>query len=216
MHAFSRELIVGLLLVLATTTSGCQPVPPLAASSIPRSETSVGSEPVTDTAVIETPELPAEIPTETPASVAVVENVSETPAVASDSVTATVDMTVTTGSKTTSGTGAADADPALLAAGMATYRAQYCGICHTLDAAETRGTFGPDHNGIGAMAAARIAESSYSGGATTPAEYLYESIVDPQAYIVSGYATTSHRMPSYAHLDEATLDGLVTFLLAQQ
>jgi mono/diheme cytochrome c family protein len=107
------------------------------------------------------------------------------------------------------------ADSELIAAGLSAYRAQYCGICHLLDAAETRGTFGPTHNLLGATAAAYLADGTYVGGATTPAEYIRESIVDPQAFIVPGYATTSHRMPSYAHLDATTLDALVAFLLAQ-
>jgi nitric oxide reductase subunit C len=111
--------------------------------------------------------------------------------------------------------GSISADPTLLAAGLAAYRAQYCGVCHTLNAAETRGTFGPEHNGMEQTAATRLADPNYSGTATSPAEYVHESIVDPQAYIVPGYATTSHRMPSYAHLDTATLDALVAFLLAQ-
>jgi mono/diheme cytochrome c family protein len=107
------------------------------------------------------------------------------------------------------------ADPALRETGLAAYRAQYCGICHTLDAAETRGTFGPPHNGMGEIAAARLLEENYSGSATTAAEYIHESIVEPQVYIAPGYATTSHRMPTYAHLDSATVDALVAFLLAQ-
>jgi nitric oxide reductase subunit C len=106
-------------------------------------------------------------------------------------------------------------DTALLEAGLATYRAQYCGVCHALDAAETRGTFGPTHNGMGEIAAQRLEDTNYGGNATTPAEYIHESIVEPQTYIVPSYATTSHRMPSYAHLDAATLDALVAFLLAQ-
>jgi hypothetical protein len=66
-----------------------------------------------------------------------------------------------------------------------------------------------------AIAAGHLADGTYQGAATTPAEYIRESIVDPQAYIVPGYATTSHRMPAYAHLDAASLDALVAFLHAQ-
>lgn len=105
-------------------------------------------------------------------------------------------------------------DEAMLEAGLAVYRAQYCGVCHTLDAAETRGTFGPTHNGLAATVDGYFADGIYSGKATTPAEYLLESIVEPQAFIVPGFATTSHRMPSYTHLDSASLDALVVFLLA--
>ena len=107
------------------------------------------------------------------------------------------------------------ADPALMAAGLAVYRAQYCGVCHELAAAGTTGTFGPSHNGLGATAAARMAAADYTGAATTPAQYIYESIVTPELYIVPTYAMTSHRMPPYGHLPAADLAALVAFLAAQ-
>lgn len=106
-------------------------------------------------------------------------------------------------------------DPALVEAGPAVYRQQYCGVCHELDAAGTRGTFGPTHNGLGATAAQRILSTGYSGYATTAAEYIRESLLDPQVYIVEGYGATPHRMPPYTHLDSASLGALVAFLLAQ-
>lgn len=132
----------------------------------------------------------------------------------------TTSVEVSTSQVTTAATDSASSkpteavDPALLAAGLAAYHANYCGVCHTLDKAETCGTFGPPHNGLAAIVAVHLSDGTYQGAAKTPAEYVHESIVDPQAYIVPGYATTSHRMPSYAHLDEATLNALVAFLLA--
>ena len=203
MRDYSREIIVGVLLGLAAILSGCQPVQPVSATSASVGEISVTSEPVVDTAVMDTAVISD--------SMVVDENMAETPTVASEPLTETVAVTVTT----MPDVAMESVDPALLEAGMATYRAQYCGVCHTLAAAETRGTFGPEHDGMGTIAAERIADSSYSGAATTPAEYIRESIVEPQAYLVPGYATTSHRMPTYAHLDAATIDGLVAFLLAQ-
>ena len=47
-------------------------------------------------------------------------------------------------------------DAALVEAGMAVYRAQYCGICHTFTAAGTTGTFGPPHDGMAETAALRL------------------------------------------------------------
>lgn len=107
------------------------------------------------------------------------------------------------------------ADPVLMAAGLAVYRAQYCGVCHELAAAGTTGTFGPSHNGLGATADARLVAADYTGAAATPAEYIYESIVTPELYIVPTYALTSHRMPPYGHLPAADLAALVAFLAAQ-
>lgn len=103
-----------------------------------------------------------------------------------------------------------------LAAGVAVYRQQYCGICHTLDAAETRGIFGPPHNQAATSAAAHLADPGYVGTATTVAEYLRESIVKPEVYIVDGYAATAHRMPPYAHLPSEDIDALVYLLIHQQ
>ena len=111
---------------------------------------------------------------------------------------------------------AAPADPRLVLAGMALYRKQYCGICHELAAAETTGTFGPTHDGIGRTAALRIADAAYTGTAGTAAEYLRESIVEPRAHVVDGYAITSHPMPPYAHLDDGDINALVAFLMAQK
>jgi nitric oxide reductase subunit C len=137
---------------------------------------------------------------------------------ATATVTATVQVAAT-GEMSETGSSAPSeppaTNPALLAVGLAVYRAQYCGICHTLDAAETRGTFGPVHNGMGTLAVEHLQDANYHGTATTAAEYIHESIVDPQAYIVPGYVITAHRMPSYAHLDAESLDALVAFLLVQ-
>lgn len=107
-------------------------------------------------------------------------------------------------------------DAALAEKGLAVYRAQYCGVCHTLSSAGTKGTFGPPHDGMGVTAAQRIADPGYSGAATTAAGYLYESLVKPEAYFVEGYISSSHRMPPYTHLSEDELQELVAFLLAQQ
>jgi len=98
--------------------------------------------------------------------------------------------------------------------GFLVYRQQYCGVCHTSKRARTGGLFGPTHDGIRATAEARIHEPAYSGEATNAAEYLRESIVNPSAYFVPGFAETRYPMPSYAHLSDTEIDALVTMLLA--
>jgi nitric oxide reductase subunit C len=100
--------------------------------------------------------------------------------------------------------------------GLEVYRAQYCGVCHTLDAAETKGPFGPTHNGIGTIAAERIADPGYTGKATTAEEYIRESIIDPAIYIVPGSALGRYRMGAYTMLSETELEALVQFLLEQR
>lgn len=104
----------------------------------------------------------------------------------------------------------------LAAQGMAIYQKQYCGICHQLTATGAGGTFGPSHDGVGTLAAQRLQDPNYHGTATTAAEYLHESLVDPQIYVVPGYELTSHRMPIYNFLPEADVAALVEFLLQQE
>lgn len=226
MRSASREFLVGFLLVLALAAVGCQPIQPVsgqAAASIevPRA---AESEAITETAPLNESVSVSESVAITGSRgvTTIVESteVSETAAL-TDTVALTESMAMTdtaavTETVVTSETSSsAPFEPALVDAGLGIYRAQYCGVCHTVDAAGTRGTFGPPHNGMGATAVTRLTEDTYHGAATTPAAYVRESIVDPQAFIVPGYATTSHRMPAYAHLDAASLDALVAFLLAQ-
>lgn len=75
---------------------------------------------------------------------------------------------------------------------------------------------GPTHDRIGIEAAQRIADPDYNGTATTPAEYIRESIVTPQVYIVERYAERSLTMPAFAHLPDEDIDALVQMLLQQQ
>jgi len=102
-----------------------------------------------------------------------------------------------------------------LAEGLQVYRAQYCGVCHQLAAAQTAGQFGPNHDKVARAAQLRLLDPAYEGQADTPDGYLRESILLPEAYIVDGYAVSSHHMPSYAHLSPAEVDALV-YLLAHQ
>lgn len=102
------------------------------------------------------------------------------------------------------------------AAGREVYLKNYCGICHTLTAAGTRGAFGPTHNGVATTARQRLADPAYPGKAKTVVQYLRESIVEPAVYAAPGYAYTSHPMPAYGHLPKADVDALVYFLLQQK
>ena len=104
---------------------------------------------------------------------------------------------------------------ALSARGLAVYKEQYCGVCHQLESAGTRGIFGPSHGEMVAMAAARIEDPAYSGEATDVYTYLYESIIEPGKYYVEGYALSPHKMPSYRHIPEEDLEALIVFLAGQ-
>jgi mono/diheme cytochrome c family protein len=103
-----------------------------------------------------------------------------------------------------------------LAQGIDIYHQSYCGVCHTLTLAETKGTFAPNQDNIGTVAAERVRDPDYKGSANTAEEYLIESLVSPQAYVVAGYELTRHKMPSFSHLDDEALQALVQMLLQQK
>ena len=186
--------------------AACQPVQPLTQDNATATHTALG-------AVITATVVTTDTGASSTAGLTITDEITAT-------VTATTAVTVTDSAITTT-TNPSDeaansaANDALLAAGLAVYRAQYCGICHILEVAGTRGTFGPSHDGIGATAAARVQAPEYTGNATNAAGYLLESIVEPGVYIVEGYGLSSHRMPPYGHLPAADLEALVAFLLAQ-
>ncbi len=104
-------------------------------------------------------------------------------------------------------------DAALLALGMETYRQQACGVCHTLAAVQSLGTFGPPHDNLAAIAGERIHEERYTGTASTAQEYIRESIVNPLAFLVSGYQITRFPMPIFTNLSEQAVDALVYLLM---
>ncbi|MDE0630236.1 MAG: LysM peptidoglycan-binding domain-containing protein [Caldilineaceae bacterium] len=104
---------------------------------------------------------------------------------------------------------------ALAARGLAVYKEQYCGVCHQLESAGTRGIFGPTHGEMVEMAAARIKDPAYSGEATDVYTYLYESIIEPDKYFVEGFAMSPHKMPSYRHIPEEDLEALIVFLAGE-
>jgi cytochrome c551/c552 len=106
-------------------------------------------------------------------------------------------------------------DTAQAQAGLALYKAYYCGVCHQSTVAETGGIFGPGHDGLAVIAQARILDPNYHGTADTVEDYVRESIVEPQLYTVPGYAMTRHHMPSYRYLTEDELEELIYFLLHQ-
>jgi cytochrome c551/c552 len=101
----------------------------------------------------------------------------------------------------------------VLARGLQVYRSSGCLGCHALTAAGSNATVGPSHNGMRATANQRIAEAGYSGSATSAADYIRESIVNPTIYLVPGFDALP--MPAFDTLSQEDLDALVQFLLAQ-
>ena len=89
-----------------------------------------------------------------------------------------------------------------VAAGKSAFAANGCGACHTLAAAGTTGTIGPDLDKI----------KSYASTAGKPLDaFIHESIVDPNAYIEKGYPKGV--MPeTFKSLPASTLAALVAFI----
>jgi cytochrome c oxidase subunit II len=86
-------------------------------------------------------------------------------------------------------------------AGKAVFDANGCASCHTLEAAGAQGKVGPDLDKL----------PDYAKQAGKPLEdFIRESIVDPNAYVQSGY--TKGVMPPFSTLPKDQLDSLVQYL----
>ncbi len=105
--------------------------------------------------------------------------------------------------------------PATAATGLEVYKRLGCAGCHKLAAAGSTGGYGPTHEHMAAIAAERLA-SDYDGAATTVAEYLRESIIDPEAYVVANYRMLRYRMPRYPSIQPSEVEALVALLLEQR
>jgi cytochrome c2 len=85
-----------------------------------------------------------------------------------------------------------------------------CALCHEIG---KKGERCPDLAGVGEHAAARIKEAGYKGKATSGAEYLVESLMDPTAYVVEGYQPSMP--PVGRQLSDLELVAVVAFLESQ-
>ncbi len=70
--------------------------------------------------------------------------------------------------------------------GEEVFASQACAACHQVTG--TAAPVCPNLSAIGTQAATIIEEAGYAGQATSGSQYLYESIVNPGAFIVSGFA----------------------------
>ncbi len=87
-----------------------------------------------------------------------------------------------------------------------------CPVCHIIPGiAGANGQVGPPLL-LGKTGPARLADPHYSGHAKTVREYIVESIVAPQEYIVSGYPERT--MPPWygSKLSAAALDQMAAYL----
>jgi cytochrome c oxidase subunit II len=108
------------------------------------------------------------------------------------------------GGTTSSGGGSAAGPPAGNQQGLALFNQQGCNGCHTLAAAKSNGTTGPDLD--------RLAAYAKTAGKPLPA-FVRQSIESPNAYIEKGYPRGV--MPDFGKtLSKIQIDALVSFLVA--
>ncbi len=106
-------------------------------------------------------------------------------------------------------------DEALFTQGIEVYRENYCGLCHTLTIANTRGTFGPSHDDAVESAGRLLESGRYMGEAKSPIEYIEESILYPALFYTPGFEATYHHMPSFSHLPATDVEAMVYILVYQ-
>lgn len=105
------------------------------------------------------------------------------------------------------------------AAGAALFKQQPCSSCHDVSRPFPGGEVGPNLGNIATEAERIVQAPDYHGRATNAAEYIRESIVDPNAYLVPGdrYHTPDGQsvMPKNfgTSLTPAQMDDLVAYLL---
>lgn len=82
----------------------------------------------------------------------------------------------------------------------------YCSACHSLDGSPSTG---PTFKGVFGRAE-KLADGSTI---TVDENYVRESLANPQAKIVQGFPPT---MPTFAHLKQKDVDGIIAFLKEQK
>jgi nitric oxide reductase subunit C len=85
-----------------------------------------------------------------------------------------------------------------------------CATCHSLEKGKT--LVGPSLAGIATDAANTVKEAGYKGKATTAAEWLRESIVDPNVDVPDGFKPDI-MLKTFTKLSAQELDDLVAYLL---
>jgi cytochrome c2 len=88
-----------------------------------------------------------------------------------------------------------------------------CLACHSLKEGEK--IVGPSQYHVGRAAASIIKDSSYTGKAKTAGDYVRESIVDPNAYVVPGFAPGIMPQDFGKKLSAQGIDDLIAFLMTK-
>jgi cytochrome c oxidase subunit 2 len=92
--------------------------------------------------------------------------------------------------------------------GKAVFTANGCGGCHQLADAGSSGTTGPSLDKL-------VEDAKTNGKGKSPEEYIRESIVDPNAVVVDGFAEGTMPQNFGETLTDEQIDALVKYLLEQ-
>lgn len=90
-----------------------------------------------------------------------------------------------------------------------------CAVCHVIPGIPgANGQVGPPLM-LGMTGAQRLKDSSYHGDAKTVREYIVESVLDPQRFVVPGYP--EHTMPTWygSKLSALALEKIAAYLEQQ-
>ncbi|HSK06089.1 MAG TPA: c-type cytochrome [Acidimicrobiia bacterium] len=88
--------------------------------------------------------------------------------------------------------------------GRSVFLTKGCTSCHSLAGVSTTGQIGPNLTGLADRAGDPV-------DGLDPEDYIRQSILDPEAFVVDGYSPLMPTLP----LDTEELDALVEFLLAE-
>lgn len=89
-----------------------------------------------------------------------------------------------------------------------------CATCHSFDAGVQ--LVGPTLAGVADRAEAVVQDPAYTGTAVTSAEYLRESIQNPDAYVPDGFFKGTMYQDYGSHLSDEQIDALVNYMLTLQ
>lgn len=134
----------------------------------------------------------------------VTQTVTQTQTVAAPSATTTTGPVVTPPATTAQGTTTSAAAAGNPAAGKTVFASAGCAACHTFAPAGASGTVGPNLD-------TAPAKDAKTAGMSLDA-FIRESIVNPDAYVPSGYAKGIMPTTFKSSLSKTQLDDLVAFI----
>jgi cytochrome c2 len=89
-----------------------------------------------------------------------------------------------------------------------------CATCHSFEPGVK--LVGPSLAGIASRAEAIVQDPAYTGSAANSAEFLHESILNPDAFVPDGFIKGTMYQDYAEHLSQEQIDALVNYMLTLQ